>query len=692
MTIPVKRRSIPVLAVLLVALSAIVVVPAPSAASWQLPRHAMGAYPGWSQANANSFANEVGRPVEALTLFLDRDSWGEMSSSARGLGGLWRDHPALKIISFPMSVQGQSLQLGASGALDGDVERIARVLVDGGLDGSVIRIGWEHNGTWSKWSSLSDPEAYSTYFRRIVDVFRSVSPNFKFEWNVNIRYVNVDLASYPGDAYVDVIGMDIYNSSFGESQRDPVDRWNTYLDRGAGLKWHRDFAAARGKPMAYSEWGLSENHLPGVESDDPYFIRKMLEWIGANNVAYATYFNVNEFKLSKHPNASDQYRQSLASVPGGSNPPPPPPTTAPPTTAPPTTPPPPTTTTLPPTTTAPPTTTTSPPPTTAPAAPPPTTPPAPTTPPPPTTVPRPVTSTPATIKEPPTATTAPAQGPTATPPREQVALSPLRPVPCRASSNPSGAPDPTAAAGYWVLDDSGRVHAVGSVENYGDLEGRGVTAAAIAALPNAQGYWIVDTDGIVYAFGDAKSFGDLRDFALRGPIQTIMASPDGQGYWLIGSDGGVFAFGVPFRGSMGATALNAPVVSGSPSVNSDGYWLVGGDGGVFAFNTPFFGSTGALTLDAPVLSLSPSPEGTGYWLYAGDGGVFSFGVPFQGSMPGLGLCTTLTAVELTASPLGGGYWILTREGFIYGFGDAPELGDVDDRLAGRAAIDMAIAP
>jgi len=607
------RRLAAVLVVVLVATSAIVLVPSPTAASWVLPRHAMGAYVGWNTANADSFGEEVGRPVEALTLFLDRDSWGEMSSSARGLGGLWRDRDALKIISFPMSVQGQSLQLGASGALDGDVERIAQILVDGGLDGSVIRIGWEHNGTWSKWSSLSDPDSYATYFRRIVDVFRSVSPNFKYEWNVNIRYVEVDLRSYPGDDYVDVIGMDIYNSSYGESQRDSVDRWNTYLERGAGLRWHRDFAAARGKPMAFSEWGLSENHLAGVDADDPYFIAKMLEWIASNNVAYSTYFNVNEFKLSKHPKALAQYRESLKLVPGAA-----------------------------------------------------------------ATTPPPATAAPATT---PPATTPPTTAPLTT-----------RPVPCRAPSNPPSTPTSGVASGYWILDDSGRVHAVGAAPELGDLGGRGIDVVALAAHPGGKGYWIVDAQGKVYAFGEARNAGDLAGVALQGPIKTIMASPDGNGYWLIGADGGVFAFGTPYLGSMGGVPLRSAVVSGAASVNGFGYWLVGGDGGVFAFGAPFFGSTGAMTLAAPVISLSPHPTGNGYWLYAGDGGVFSFGVPFFGSMPGLGLCTSLTAVELTASPLGGGYWILTREGFVYGFGDAPELGDVAKKLAGRAAIDMAIAP
>ncbi len=590
MTIRNRGRLATALTVILLSTGLVGATSTSSAASQGLGRHAMGLYPGWNTATADNFETLVGRDAEALTLFIDKDTWSEASSSARGLGRLWADHPAMKVVSFPMSIGGQSLALGASGALDDQVRKIAQVLVDTGLDGSVIRVGWEHNGTWNTWSSHTDPDSYAAYFRRIVNVFRSVSPNFYFEWNVNVRYMAIDMRTYPGDAYVDVIGMDIYDSSYGATQRDEVDRWNTYLDRTTGLKWHRDFAAAHGKPMAYSEWGLTDNHLDGVNHDDPYFIMKMLEWIAVNDVAYATYFHSREFKLSNYPNAKSQYVASLGDVPAWSN--------------------------------------------------------------------GPVT---------------------------------VRPDPCRGASNPTRHPNADAASGYWILDDDGRVHAVGSAEHHGDLGGSGLPAVGIAAHPGGRGYWIVDELGRVFAFGQAAHHGDLATTALRAPIRAVMAAPHGRGYWLVGADGGVFAFGVGYHGSMGGVVLNAPVVSGAAAPDGNGYWLVGGDGGVFAFGAPFKGSTGDLRLDAPVLSLAAHPTGAGYWLYAADGGVFSFGVPFHGSLPGLGLCTTLTAVELIDTPTGNGYWILTNNGLVYGFGDAPELGDVATRLGGAHAIDMDVS-
>lgn len=611
------------------------------AAAPPLTAHKMGAYVGWSTATADSFGSTVGRPIESLTLMLDRDSWAEMSSSARGLGSLWGDRNVLTVVSFPMSVAGESLAHGNSGANDQKIREIAQILVDGGLDGSVMRVGWEHNGSWSEWSSLSDPDAYSAYFRRIVNIFRDVSPDFRFEWNVNIRYVDVDLRSYPGDAYVDVIGMDIYNSSYGETQRDPVDRWNTFLKRGAGLEWHRDFAASRGKPMAYSEWALSDNHLPGVVHDDPYFIEQMLRWIATNNVAYANYFHSNEFKLTNYPNALKRYREVLREVPGsGGGPVVTQPTT--------------TTTAAPrPKPTAAPTTTTQ-----APA-------------------PRPTT----TVKPSAPATTTPVgTTPTTT-----------APVPrgdgqtCAPPSNPPRSPGSAVGAGYWVIDTSGVVSALGDAGWYGDLRSTGVTPVAIAGLPGGGGYWIVDGRGVVYAFGAAPHLGDLSGYSLASPIKSIVVHPNGHGYWLIGSDGGVFAFGVPFHGSMGDQALVAPVVSGEAA--HSGYWLVGSDGGVFSFGVPFHGSTGGMQLAAPVISLAAHPRGGGYWLYAGDGGVFAFGVPFHGSIPGMGLCDPPNATDLEVSPTGGGYWVLADDGRVFPFGDAPTLGHASPS---GAAIDLAV--
>ncbi len=68
---------------------------------------------------------------------------------------------------------------------------------------------------------------------------------------------------YPGDDYVDVIGMDSYDQppgvSFTEQIKEPY-----------GLQAQVDFAQAHGKPVSYPEWGLFRN------GDNPDYIRQML--------------------------------------------------------------------------------------------------------------------------------------------------------------------------------------------------------------------------------------------------------------------------------------------------------------------------------------------------------------------------------------------------------------------------------
>ena len=79
-------------------------------------------------------------------------------------------------------------------------------------------------------------------------------------------------------------------NTWGPSFEDPAARWQSYLTQPYGLVWHRDFARAHGKPMTFPEWGVitrADGHGGG---DAPYFIQRMHDWIGSNDVAYHIYF------------------------------------------------------------------------------------------------------------------------------------------------------------------------------------------------------------------------------------------------------------------------------------------------------------------------------------------------------------------------------------------------------------------
>jgi hypothetical protein len=97
-------------------------------------------------------------------------------------------------------------------------------------------------------------------------------------------------AANPGDAYVDTIGLDVYDQYWGPNPGDPEVRWNSYVTQPFGLAWHRDFARAHGKRMTFPEWGVITRSDGYGGGDDPAFIRHMYDWIAANDVAFSAYF------------------------------------------------------------------------------------------------------------------------------------------------------------------------------------------------------------------------------------------------------------------------------------------------------------------------------------------------------------------------------------------------------------------
>lgn len=78
-----------------------------------------------------------------------------------------------------------------------------------------IRFGHEMNGNWYPWGNR--PEEYKEAYRHVVDLFRNLGvSNVTWMWCINSENVpNSSIAQvshyYPGDSYVDVIGLDGYN-------------------------------------------------------------------------------------------------------------------------------------------------------------------------------------------------------------------------------------------------------------------------------------------------------------------------------------------------------------------------------------------------------------------------------------------------------------------------------------------------
>lgn len=222
-----------------------------------------------------------------VVLMEDTGSPSRMNGSTWGhflQAGAWQTanpRPTV-VISVPLafgsftpdaSTSQTRLEEVASGVDDDSYVYLAQALRGAGYPDAVIRLGWEFDGNWMPWEATQHPELYVAAFRHIVLLMRTISSGFVFDWTGAAgQSFNGELA-YPGDSYVDIVGMDIYD--------EPG------VNVAAELAPRAAFAAAHGKEVSYAEWGLTSNR-----GDDPAFIQAMGSWFAGqgSRLAYQSYF------------------------------------------------------------------------------------------------------------------------------------------------------------------------------------------------------------------------------------------------------------------------------------------------------------------------------------------------------------------------------------------------------------------
>lgn len=276
-----------------------------------------GAYVGSSDPSAlAAFGTWRSRPVDFAIDYLDRRSWSDIERPSWWLQS-WSKARTRLVLGVPMLTDDGStnLQAGARGEYDHSFVALARAMVSYGQESAFLRIGWEMNGDWYRWSAGSDPAAWRAYYRRIVSAMRSVAgQKFRLTWSINLGASNMPAElAYPGNDIVDHIGVDAYDDDWGAGNATATDRWQYLLKQDHGLNWAVAFAKAHGKRLAIPEWGLdvAQTDNRGGGGDDPYYIQQMLAWATANKVLYEAYYNSGVGMLSQgaFPNAASRYRQ-----------------------------------------------------------------------------------------------------------------------------------------------------------------------------------------------------------------------------------------------------------------------------------------------------------------------------------------------------------------------------------------------
>ena len=251
--------------------------------------------PGLDTASVEAFCTARGRPCTIAHTYTDRASYPSMTSGSAWTLDNFADFPGALVISQGLVPEGGESQLAgcAAGDYDDQWRAFGALLVRHGRGDSVVRLGWEFNVGTMPWRG-TDTTTYVNCFRRAVSAMREKDPQVLIDWTINGHRTPAGLCDglstncYPGDDYVDVIGIDNYDHYPAATSKAVFEKAATAPE---GLTWLYDFAHEHGKLFSVGEWGVVSG--TGGGGDNPDFVTWMHAWFAAHatELAYEAYFS-----------------------------------------------------------------------------------------------------------------------------------------------------------------------------------------------------------------------------------------------------------------------------------------------------------------------------------------------------------------------------------------------------------------
>lgn len=160
----------------------------------------------------------------------------------------------------------------------------------------LLRFAHEFNGHWYPWSG-HPPEVYARAFRYIVELFRRHDADqVRFVWCPNAASGNPRWDPYyPGDEWVDLLGIDGYNWPLEDEWRQPQE---IFADSVRVLR-----ELAPGKPILICETGTPEG--PGLQ-DKATWIRELFAFARDRELHGIVWFDAEKeypWQLNSSPQA-----------------------------------------------------------------------------------------------------------------------------------------------------------------------------------------------------------------------------------------------------------------------------------------------------------------------------------------------------------------------------------------------------
>jgi hypothetical protein len=304
----------------------------------------------------------VGNADESSTNAFEGSVWGQVTNPGQfGTPSFVATHNFS--LSVPLTIGiGSSftqadvlngLTATVNGTNDAAYRYIAGILRDGqgaggskaGYPNAIIRLGYEFDCTCMQWNAVGHEALWVSAYKHVHDIFANAttgSTTYKFDWCGLPGSFNSETSAYPGDSYVDIIGLDVYDQGAGVAWNsttdqwvDPQAAWNTLQPK---LQFAETFAVNHSKVVSYPEWGLSGNHPNQSDAnggDDPTFIHNMFLWMkgtlnghqglpagtGPGSLAYVSYFDtdpsfdhIHQISQGHFPNALAEFQTDFSTT------------------------------------------------------------------------------------------------------------------------------------------------------------------------------------------------------------------------------------------------------------------------------------------------------------------------------------------------------------------------------------------
>jgi hypothetical protein len=255
---------------------------------------ASGVYNQSALASMLNFGSWRGRPLDVALLYTVRSSWAGLVNPDWPVN-MFSSFQGRLVLSEPTFPQGQGTNAAcAAGQYNSQWKQLGTYLVAHNRPDTIVRIGWEFNGTFMYWHTDADPTTFRNCFRQISAAIKSTDPKVLIDWTFNAHGSPVPSSgnpydAYPGDDVVDLVGIDDYDH-YPPSPNEAT--WNKQCNDKNGLCYLMSFARTHGKKVSVGEWGVTSCSQQGG-GDNPFYIQKMYDTFKANAdiMGYESYFN-----------------------------------------------------------------------------------------------------------------------------------------------------------------------------------------------------------------------------------------------------------------------------------------------------------------------------------------------------------------------------------------------------------------